>query len=141
MAHDKLNIIARIIHGFVKPERRQRLLALLGKPKRYQDFLDEFLHDPRYFDPRKVLHLDGSDKEASVVLAKLRALGAGQTAYLAGDCGEFGDGTIDNLETLLRACVNSMTDSLVYDLTAGVGYYEGHESFGVLLGSPNQTGE
>jgi hypothetical protein len=130
--------LTRIVQTFVLPNRRDRFLSFMESTRRYNDFLDNLLHDPRYLDPRTIEHLSGAEKSATVVATKLRRLGARSDAYLVGHCGELEDGTRAPLNDLLEACVGSMTDCMVYCADANVAYYEGHEGFGYLLrATPN----
>jgi hypothetical protein len=125
--------LTTLVNSFVVRNRRARFLEFLASERRYSDFLDGLLHDPRHFDPQVVVELPGNEHTASNVLSRLRALGGGDEAYLVGDCGEFKDGHVANLETLLHSCVGSMEDALVYCLKGHVAYYEGHEGFRLIL--------
>lgn len=121
------------VNSFVIRNRRARFLEFLASKRRYNDFLNELLHDPRHFDPRVIVELPGNEQTIHHVLSQLRALGGGETAYMVGDCGEFEDGHTGNLETLLHTCIGSMEDALVYCLKGNVAYYEGHEGFRLIL--------
>jgi hypothetical protein len=125
--------LTTFVNNFVVSNRRARFLEFLASERRYPDFLDGLLHDPRHFDPQVIVELPGKEHTARHVLSRLKALGGGDEAYLVGDCGEFEDGHVGNLETLLRSCVGSMEDALVYCLKGNVAYYEGHEGFRLIL--------
>lgn len=130
MNHEYLNALVK---AFVAPAKQSRLLTFLGSSRRYPDFLDGLLHDPRYFDPDVVEVLPGNQRSLSDVSARLSQLGANRQAYLVGDCRPYLDGHVGPLDQLLAACVGSMTDSLVYCWQNNVAYYEGHEGFGYIL--------
>jgi hypothetical protein len=125
--------LTAIVNNFVLRSQRSRFLAFLASRKRYPDFLHDLLHDPRHFAPDVILQLRGNERSSDYVFAQLRTLGAGPEGYLLGDCGEFEDGHVDKLRTLLDACVGSMDDALVYCPDASAAYYEGHEGFGLIL--------
>ncbi len=125
--------LTTLVNSFVVRNRRARFLEFLASERRYRDFLEGLLHDPRHFDPRVVVELPGNEQTVHHVLSRLHALGGGDEAYLVGYCGEFKDGHTGNLETLLRTCVGSVEDALVYCLKGNVAYYEGHEGFRLIL--------
>jgi hypothetical protein len=136
----ELAYLEEIIDSFVTAERKDRLKSLLHSKKRYPDFLDELLHDARHIHSGVIEVLAGRDRLLEGVVARMRALGVTGNAYLVGNCGKFDDGVVDDLETLLRSCVGSMTDSLVYSWTSNVAYYEGHEGFGYIYRNPKSQG-
>ena len=124
-----------IVNTFVLRSRRSRFLGFLASTKRYSDLLHELLHDPRNFDPDVIVQLLGNERSVDHVFAQLRALGAGPEGYLMGDCGNFEDGHVAKLRSLLEVCVGSMEDALVYCPDAMAAYYEGHEGFAYILRS------
>jgi hypothetical protein len=129
-----------IVHSFVAADRKDRLKSFLHSKKRYPDFLDELLHDARHIDSDVIKVLVGRDRLLEGVVARMKALGATGKAYLVGNCGKYDDGEVDDLEALLRSCVGSMTDSLVYSWTSNVAYHEGHEGFGYIYRNPKTQG-
>lgn len=133
--HDYLNALVK---SFVLPSKQSRLLTFLSSTRRYPDFLDGLLHDPRYFDPNVVEVLLGNQRSLPEVRTRMSTLGAKGQAYLVGDCAPFEDGRTGPLDELLAACVGSVTDSLVYCWRTNVAYYEGHEGFGYILHRPEK---
>jgi hypothetical protein len=135
MNADYLN---RIIDTYVIRNKRPRLRELMASSKRYAQFLDELLHDPRNFDAACVDRLAADQRTVDAVLRRLRGLETGDTAYMVGDCRKYDDGATGPLRELLDDCVGSETDALVYCPSANAAYYEGHEGFGYLLRPPRR---
>ena len=132
--------LEKIVDAFVAKERRDRIHGFLRSQKRYSKFLDELLHDARHIDSDVIEVLIGDDRLLDGVVARMKALGVFGKAYLVGSCGQYTDGSVGDFEELLRNCVGSMTDSLVYSWTSNVAYYEGHEGFGYIYREPEKQG-
>ena len=122
-----------IIDSYVVRKKRPRFRELMAASRRYSQFLDELLHDPRNFEAATVYKLADDERTVGAVLRLLRALGANDNAYIVGDCRTYDDGATGVLHRLLEDCVGSQTEALVYCPSANVAYYEGHEGFGYIL--------
>jgi len=122
-------ILAEIINLFVIKEKQARFFEFIGSPKRYKDFLDELLNDPRNVKPECIIELRGSEQTIEILLQKLRKLGAGEKAYLVSDNDEI-DGNIGSIEEMLSSVYG---EGLVYCLGNRLAYYEGHENWRYIL--------
>jgi hypothetical protein len=127
--------LTELVETLVAPAKRGRLLGFLASARRYDDFLDELLHDPKNFSSNCVVPLAAAEQCPAEVERALRALGAGDRAYLI-STDRFEDGTEGALRQLLERHVGSDRDVLVYCADANVGYYEGHEGWRYVLRSP-----
>ncbi len=126
----------RIIDTYVVDKKRQRLRELMTSRRRYGQFLDELLHDPRNFEAVRLYKLAANERNVDAVLRLLRGVGADDHGYMVGDCRRHEDGAMGSLHGLLEECIGSQTDALVYCPAANAAYYEGHEGFGYLLRPP-----
>ena len=126
----------RIIDTYVIRKKRPRFRELMASRRRYSQFLDELLHDPRNFEPASLYKLAAGERNVDAVLRLLRAVGADDNAYMVGDCRRYDDSAGGTLRGLLEDCVGSQADALVYCPSANAAYYEGHEGFGYLLRPP-----
>ncbi len=122
-------VLAEIIHLFVIKEKRTRFLEFIESPKRYDNFLNELLNDPRNFKPECIIEVPNNEQDIEIISRKLRKLGAGVKAYLVSSNDEI-DGNTGNLENIL-AFVSS--EGLVFCLDAHLAYYEGHEGWRYIL--------
>lgn len=122
-------ILTEIINLFVIKEKRARFLEFIESPKRYENFLDELLNDPRNLKPEYIIELSSNDQTVKMSLHKLRKLGAGKKAYLVSSNDEF-DGIIGNVEEILYLVKG---EGLVFCLGSSLAYYEGHENWRYIL--------
>lgn len=121
-----------IVRLFVKKEKRERILALAGKPSRRMDLRDALLHDTRSLDPAVLTPLPGSRSDAPAIAALLRAAGAGERAYCISPF-EDGDDRELGLVAALELVADRFADALVYPIGARVAYYQSHEAERYLL--------
>ncbi len=129
--------LREVIQLFVLKSRRNRFIELLENKRRYEDFLKNLLHDPRYLDPESVIKLSGQERAPKAVFDALQKLGAGKMGYLV-SLELQQDGYIGELKAILSKIVQSGDETLVYCPEGRVGYYEGHEGFSYILRSTNQ---
>jgi hypothetical protein len=122
-------ILAEIINLFIIKEKPNRFLEFIESPKRYNNFLDELLNDPRNFKPDCIIEVPNNEQDIEIISRKLRKLGAGEKAYLVSSNDET-DGNTGNLKETL-ASVNS--EGLVFCLDTHLAYYEGHEGWRYIL--------
>lgn len=127
--------LTELVSTLVAPAKRERLMGFLASERRYEDFLDELLHDPKNFHPDCVMKLEAAQQSPAEVDQILRSFGAEDRAYLI-STNRFEDGTEGELRELLEQHVGSDRDVLVYCADANVGYYEGHEGWRYVLRSP-----
>lgn len=122
-------ILAEIIGLFVIKEKQLRFLEFIESPRRYEDFLDEILNDPRNLKPECIVELAGNEQTVEVIAQKLRKFGAVEKSYLLSKDDET-DGKIGNLKKILSLVY---VEGLVYCIGSKLGYYEGHENWRYIL--------
>lgn len=122
-------ILTELINLFVIKEKRLRFLEFIDSPKRYEDFLDELLNDPRNLRSECIIELSSDEQTVKTLLKKLYKLGAGKKAYLVSNNDEI-DGKIGSLEETLPFVYG---EGFVYCLDSRLAYYEGHENWRYIL--------
>ena len=125
-------ILAEIVKLFVAKEKQSRFLEFLSSTKRYVDFQDELLNDPRHFDPDCIIEIPGNEHTFEGILNRLKSMGAGNQAYLLSGNWD-SDGTTGKLEELLLPVVGNGGDDLVYCVSSRLAFYEGHENWRYIL--------
>lgn len=128
----KRDILNSIVSSFIQKERRNRFYDLLASKKRYDDFLDNLLRDPRYFDPDCIVETASAEQTSAKFLTELRKLGAGKEVYIASSEINL-DGRFLDLECSLRTIVGSGSETLIFCPISRSGYYEGHENWRYIL--------
>jgi hypothetical protein len=128
----KTDILTSIVSSFVQKERRNRFYDLLASKKRYDDFLDDLLRDPRYFEADCIVETASAEQSAANMLRQMKKLGAGKEVYVASS--ELGlDGRFLDIEYALNTIVGSGSESLIFCPVSRCGYYEGHENWRYIL--------
>ena len=122
-------ILTEIIKLFVVKEKKLRFLDFIASPKRYPDFLDELLNDPRNLKEELITEVPNNQQELKDIINKLEDLGAKDKAYLVSSNDE-NDGKIGSLEEILELVYG---EGFVYCLDTKLGYYEGHENWRYIL--------
>lgn len=126
--------LEEIIDAFISKERRSRFRDLLASKRRYDDFLEDLLDDPRYFDRECIVEIPGNEQTAERIFQKLIGLGAGPKCYIVSMESEL-DGKVMDLELAVSEIAGTMSESLIYCIGAKLGYYEGHEGWRYILRS------
>lgn len=122
-------ILKRVIELFVIKEKQTRFLEFIESPKRYDDFLDELLNDPRNLKRDYIIEVQNNEAAPENIVKKLRQLGAGKKAYLISSDNEI-DGSIGDLKEVIAL---AEFEGFVYCLDSNLGYYEGHENWRYIL--------
>lgn len=122
-------ILTEIIKLFVVKEKQSRFLEFIESPKRYRDFLDELLNDPRNLREDLVIELPSNQRFAEDFIKKLRELGAKDKVYFVSS-NEEDDGKIGRLEEIMNLIYD---EGFVYCLDTKLAYYEGHETWRFIL--------
>jgi hypothetical protein len=127
----------KIVELFVVKDKQNRFLEFIaspdrwdGVPKKYGNFLHEFLNDPRNIKPNCIFEKLQGYQETSEIVRKLTKLGASKEAYLVSENYEV-DGKTGELEEILSSI--SGQGDIVYCLGTTLGYYEGHENWRYIL--------
>ena len=124
--------LAEIIKLFVVKEKRDRFLSFIESPKRYDDFLDELLNDPRNLDPESIIEISNNEQAPEIILNKLQKLGASNLAYVV-SLDRDADGKIGNLREIIFSEVGHSIGTIIYCVGSALGYYEDHENFRYIL--------
>lgn len=122
-------ILTEIIKLFVIKEKQTRFLEFIESPKRYDDFVDELLRDPRNLKHDLITEVPNNQQEFKEIAAKLKELGAKDKAYVVSNNYE-DDGKIGKLEEILSLICD---EGFVYCLDTNLAYYEGHENWRYIL--------
>ena len=115
-------LVERAIALFALKDKRERLLFLAGKPARWDDFCDAFLHDTRSLDPRSMTRISSTTDHARLI-AQLGATPAAKTYCIS----SWLDDRELSLVEALRAIVGRQRDVLVFCPESERAYYENHE--------------
>ena len=122
-------LLTEVIKLFVIKEKQSRFLEFIDSPKRYHNFVDEFLNDPRNLKSDLITEIPNNQQEFKDIAAKLKEFGAKDKAYLISRNDE-DDGKIGRLEDILGLVY---TEGFIYCLETKLGYYEGHENWRYIL--------
>lgn len=125
--------LEQIISLFVQKDRRDRFRTLLGSERRYNDFLEGLLRDPRYFDPRCILKIPPSDQTLKLISRRLVEIGVRGPAYIVCTDSDFDGAESNNVESALERIVCTQSESLIFFPSVSLGYYEGHEGWRYIL--------
>jgi hypothetical protein len=100
----------QLIRAFILPERQDRYLELLAKPKRRRDITDALAHF-KHLDMTYAAQIPGPQRRASGILELLKSKGAPETCYALSE-----DSELDGKEILL-------TDALTSIVGCGMGTF------------------
>ena len=112
-----------LILAFVRPERRTRLLTLLGDAKGRSKFRASLAHF-HDLDVRFAQRVSGL--RAGEIEAKLRAMGAPERCHVLSESAEL-DGQTPTLEAALEAVVGRGMGALISCIPGRLGYFESEE--------------
>jgi hypothetical protein len=96
--------------SFVPPERRNRYVELIARPKRRKDITESLAH-VKHLDMRSVVRVLGNQSHPSGILQLLKSKGAPEACYALSE-----DSEIDGREILL-------SDGLEFIVGHGVGTF------------------
>lgn len=122
-------ILTEIIKLFVIKEKQLRFLDFIESPKRYRDFLNELLRDPRNLREELITEVPNNQQEFTDIIKKLKDFGAKDKAYFVSNNID-DDGKIGSLEEILSLIYD---EGFVYCLETKLAYYEGHHSWRYIL--------
>ena len=112
-----------LIRAFVRPERRTRLLTLLGDAKRRSKLRASLAHF-HDLDLRFAQRVSGL--RAGEIEVKLRAMGAPDRCHVLSESAEL-DGQTPTLEVALEAVVGRGMGALISCIPGRLGYFESEE--------------
>lgn len=124
--------LAEIIKLFVVKEKQDRFLDFIESSKRYNDFLDELLNDPRNLNPHCLIEIPNNKQSPEVTLNQLQKLGARKQAYVV-SLDWNADGKFGDLQEIIFSEAGHSIGTIIYCVGTSLGYYEDHESFRYIL--------
>jgi hypothetical protein len=135
-----VNHEAATIRAFVRWDRRDRLLALLAKPKRRIDVVRALAHF-NAFDVSKISTIPPAQQTPEDIVALLRRRGAGEWCYAISESREF-DAKRFVLSEVLGALVGRGIGTVLSCVPGQLAYFEGEgrNSRFLLLATPRQRG-
>ena len=117
---------AALVDAFVVPTKRERVLALLSKPKRRGDVLDTLYHHAP-LDPRCMTRVASHEQSARGIEALLRARGAPDLCYVISTDRTL-DATTVQLSTALSRIVGRGEGTIVSCIRGRLGYFEAEDA-------------
>jgi hypothetical protein len=116
---------AAFIRAFITPAKRDRLVELLGRPKRRQDVLRRLYHFAD-LDPRFIGNIPAAEDSVEGVEALLRSKGAPDMCYAISTDLELDGRTVTLREALTRIRGRGH-GTLLSCVPGSLGYFEGEE--------------
>ncbi|MFA6545428.1 MAG: hypothetical protein WCS99_13500 [Limisphaerales bacterium] len=110
------------MRAFILPEKQDRWLALLAKPKRRSDITHSLAHS-RDIDERWAIPIQSADQTAAGVSKLLATKRAPKLCYVISESGEM-DGREMNLEEAIDAVLGMGLGAIVSCIPGRLAYYE-----------------
>jgi hypothetical protein len=111
-----------LVKAFFLPQRQERYLELLAKPKRRTDIIREFAHF-KHLDPRWVVRIAPSSRRPGSVYEILRERGALEICYGFSEWSEIDGKTLPLLDAL-RTVIGSGMGTFLSCLPGRLAYFE-----------------
>jgi hypothetical protein len=124
--------ITEVIKLFTSKEKHHRFLDFIESPKRYDDFLDELLNDPRNLNSNCLIEIPNNKQSPEIILSQLQKLGAGKKAYVVSLDWD-ADGKFGDLQDIIFSETGNSIGTIIYCVESSLGYYEDHESCRYIL--------
>lgn len=116
---------AALIRAFIVPAKQERLVELLGKPKRRRDVLRTLYHF-KDLDPRFISRIPAVADSAEGIEALLRSKGAPDLCYAISTDSDLDGSTVPLREALIRISGRGH-GTLLSCAPGSLGYFEGEE--------------
>ena len=116
--------------SFIPPERRNRYLELIARPKRRQDIVESLAHF-KHLDVRYLIPIPGSQSRASEILRLLRSKGAPETCYALSEASEL-DGREIPLSEGLAFIVGRGIGTFLSCIPGKLAYFEDEDQRWIL---------
>jgi hypothetical protein len=120
----------QLIRAFILPERQDRYLELLAKPKRRADITDTLAHF-KHLDMRYAVQIPGSQRRASGILELLKSKGAPETCYALSEDSEL-DGKEVSLKDALASIVGCGMGTFLSCIPGKLAYFEDEDERWIL---------
>ena len=121
-----LDIEANIVSKIIIPRKRERLLYLLSKPKKRNDYVWSF-HTSEYLKENILVEIPGDDQYSEKIYEQMKSLGASDTCYAISGLSDI-DGKEGKLSDFLDKVVGFTIETVLYCQNTNVGYFEGGHS-------------
>jgi hypothetical protein len=117
----KKQYLEKIVRLFVVKRKQQRYLEYIESHN--ESFYRELLDDQRDLKDECLIELSKGEKSPEALLAKLKSLGAGKTAFIASYIDEI-NGKVGNLEEIVLAESFEGNGILIYCVGTKLGYWK-----------------
>lgn len=114
-----------LIRAFFLPDRQQRYLEILAKPKRRRDITREFDHF-KHLDPRRIVCIPPHKQHAADIFRILKEKGAPETCYGFSDWPEV-DGKVLPLLDALEKVVGVGMGTFLSCIPGRLAFFEGEQ--------------
>ena len=115
----------QLIRAFILPQRQDRYLELLAKPKRRTDITNTLAHF-KHLDPRFVVKIPPHQQHTPEILKLLKLKGAPDTCYAISEDEEL-DGKQIPLKDALQSIVGRGIGTILSCVAGRLGYFEDEE--------------
>jgi hypothetical protein len=119
-----------IILSFIAPERQNRYLEILAKPKRRNDITASLAHF-KHLDMRYAVQIRPPQRRASEILKLLKLKGAPETCYALSEDSEL-DGKEIQLADALTSIVGRGMGTFLSCIPGKLGYFEDEDQRWIL---------
>jgi hypothetical protein len=120
----------QLIRAFILPQRQDRYLEMLAKPKRRRDFTDTLAHF-KHLEIRYAVQIPGPQRLASGILELLKSKGAPETCYVLSEDSEL-DGKEILLTDALASIVGRGMGTFLSCILGKLGYFEDEDQRWIL---------
>jgi hypothetical protein len=120
----------QLIRAFILPERQDRYLELLARPKRRRDITDALAHF-KHLDMRYAVQIPGPQRRASGILELLKSKGAPETCCALSEDSEL-DGQEISLKDALASIVGCGMGTFLSCIPGKLAYFEDEDQRWIL---------
>jgi hypothetical protein len=119
-----------IVRAFILPNRQERYLEFLTKPKRRAKFIAQLAHF-RHLNPNFAFSIPGSQTNPSSLLKLLTAKGASSKCWVTSENSAL-DGREMDLEAALKETIGCQMGTFISSIPGRLAYFEDEDSRYIL---------
>lgn len=119
-----------LVRAFILPQRRERYLEMIARPKRRQIFTESLAHF-KHLDMRFALRIPPHQQHAAEIAKILKSKGAPATCYVLSEWSEI-DGKDILLEEALKAAVGAGMGTFLSCVPGRLAYFEDEDERWIL---------
>jgi len=119
-----------LVRSFILPERQNRYLELLAKPKRRKDITDTLAHF-KHLDMRFALLIPPNQQHAPNILEILKSMGAPEDCYAFSEDSDL-DGKEISLKKALHGVVGNGMGTFLSCIPGKLAYFEDEDQRWIL---------